>query len=102
LAIDPMDTDETDAEKNYIPLKESVVNDTAIDEEFLVETIDLIFNNPSLRNISVYSYALLKKFGVNSTDIRNFFPKIGLHKKQTCRENVIKLKNSNFEIKSGG
>ncbi len=58
LADDPMDTDEIDPEKNYIPLKESVVIDTAIDEEFLVETIDLIFNSPTLRNISVYSYAL--------------------------------------------
>jgi hypothetical protein len=97
-----METDETGAESDYNPLESLVSDEFTISEELLVETIDLIFNDPSLRNINAFSFALLKKFGISSTAIRNFFPNIGLQREQTCRENLIKLKDSNFEIQSGG
>jgi hypothetical protein len=72
-----MQTDvNSDDDFDYNPMQESKLDDTAVDEEILVETIDLVMNIASLRNISVFAYALLKKFGINTAEIRNFFPTI--------------------------
>lgn len=94
--------DNSDDDFNYNPMQESKLDDTAVDEEILVETIDLVMNDASLRNISVFAYALLKKFGINTAVIRNFFPTIGLQCEQNCRENLIKIHNSNYEELRGG
>ena len=94
--------DNSDDDFDYNPMQESKLDDTAVDDEILVETIDLVMNNASLRNISVFAYALLKKLGINTAEIRNFFPKIGLQCEQYCRENLIKIHNSNYEELRGG
>jgi hypothetical protein len=98
-----MQTDvNSDDDFDYNPMQESKLDYTAVDEEILVETIDLIMKNVSLRNISVFSYALLKKFGINTAQIRNFFPTIGLQCEQNCRVNLRKIHNSNYEELRGG
>jgi hypothetical protein len=96
-----METDDnSDDDLDYNSMQESKLDDTAVNE--LVETFDLVMNNASLRNISVFAYALLKKFGINTAVIRNFCPIIGLQCKQNCRENLIKIHNSNYEELRGG
>ena len=98
-----MQTDyNSDDDFDYNPMQESKLDDTAVDEEILDETIDLVMNNASLRNISVFAYALLKKFVINTAVIRNFFPTIGPQCEQNCRENIIKIHNSNYEELRGG
>jgi hypothetical protein len=52
--------DNSDDDFDYNPMQESKLDDTAVDEELLSETIDIVINNASLRNISVFAYALLK------------------------------------------
>jgi hypothetical protein len=98
-----MQTDvNSDDDFDYNPMQESKLDDTAVDDEILVETIDLVMNNASLRNISVFAYALLKKFGINTAEISYFFPTIGLQCEQNCRENLIKICNSYYEELRGG
>ena len=94
--------DNSDDDFDYNPMMESKLDDTAVDEEILDETIDLVMNNASLRNISVFAYTLLNKFGINTAVIRIFFPKIGLQCEQNCRENLMKIHNSNYEEVRGG
>ena len=94
-----MQTDvNSDDDFDYNPMQESKLDDTAVDDEILVETIDLVMNNASLRNISVFAYALF----LHTAEIRNFFPTIGLQCEQNCRENLIKIHNSNYEELRGG
>jgi hypothetical protein len=58
---DEMQTDDnSDDDFDYNPMQESKLDDTAVDEELLSETIDIVIKNASLRNISVFAYALLK------------------------------------------
>jgi hypothetical protein len=55
--------DNSDDDFNFNPMQDSKLDDTALDEEILVETINLVMNVASLRNISIFAYALLKIFG---------------------------------------
>ena len=90
-------TDETGAGKDYNPFESLVTDEFTISEEFLVETIDLISNDPSLRNISLFFCSFKEvwnKFNSNT----KIFSKYRI----TKGENLIKLKDSNFEINSGG
>jgi hypothetical protein len=80
----------------------SILDQTVIDEKLLVETIEYVLNDATVRNLTVFSYALLKKFGISDSEKRNSFPFIGLHSEQSCRESLFKIHNSKFELLSGG
>ena len=92
--------DNSDDDFDYNPMQESKLDDTAVDEEILDETIDLVMNNASLRNISVFAYPLLKKFGINTAVIRNFFPTIGLQCENcNCPMKLSRKPNKNSQSK---
>jgi hypothetical protein len=55
-------------------MDDSILDQTAIDEKLLVETIECVLNDATVRNLSVFSYALLKKFGIGASEIGKFFP----------------------------
>jgi hypothetical protein len=40
-------------------MDKSILDETVIDEKLLVETIDLVLTDSSVRNLSIFSYALL-------------------------------------------
>ena len=52
--------------------------------------------------MSVFSFGLLMKFGINFSEIKTFFATIGLQKAGTSRDNLIKLKKEGLEKQSGG
>ena len=79
-----------------------VLDSSLINDEFLVEMIDIILTDCSLRNISVYTYSLLKKIGISYLEIRKCFLNIGLQKEQTCRQNIMKFHKHGFDLNSGG
>jgi hypothetical protein len=64
--------------------------------------LDLVFSDNSIRNVSVFSFGLLMKFGINFSDIQTFFETMGLQQARTSRDNLIKLKKEGIEKKSGG
>ena len=103
-----METDQSshdEADFNPFDDLESVndmLDSSLINHEFLVEMIDIILSDCSLRNISVFSYSLLKKFGISSLEIRKCFLNIGLQKEQTCRQNIMKFHKLGFDLNSGG
>ena len=103
-----METDQSSYnEADYNPFDDvdsinDVLDSSLINDEFLVEMIDIILTDCSLRNISVYTYSLLKKFGISSLEIRKCFLNIGLQKEQTCRQNIMKFHKLGFDLNSGG
>ena len=102
--VEAMETGESSnsVESDYNPVDESIIDESKINDDFLVEMIGIMLSDSSLRIISVFSYAILKKFGICSSEIRNFFPQIGLFAEQTCRDNLIKLQKSDFNHQCGG
>ena len=61
--------------------------------------LDLVFTDKSIRIVSVFSFGLLMKFGINFSDIQKFFATIGLQQARTSRDNLIKLKKEGIEKK---
>lgn len=102
LPEEKIEIDESDKDKDYDPINDLFFDESSINDELLVEMIDLVLHDSCLRNLSVYSYALLKKFGINTLEIRKVFLNIGLQKEQNCRENLIKFHKSEFELHCGG
>ena len=82
-------------------MDKSILDETVIDEKLLVETIDLVLTDSSVRNLSIFSYALLKRFGITGMEIRTFFPSIGLQSEKSCRENLLQCQKSDFGKNSG-
>ena len=78
------------------------MSESTISDESLVDMIVLLLDDSSLRNISVYSFALLKKFVISALEIRKVFQNIGLQREQSCRENLMKFHKSEFELLCGG
>jgi hypothetical protein len=92
--------DNSDDDFNFNLMQDSKLDDTALDEEILVETIN--FSN------ECRIFAKYKHFCLCSTEnfwklvIWDFFPTIGLQCEQNCRENLIKICNSYYEELRGG
>jgi hypothetical protein len=82
-------------------MDKSILDETVIDEKLLVETIDLVLTDSSVRNLSIFSYALLKRFGITAMEIRTFFPSIGLQSEKSCRENLLQCKSLILERIAG-
>ena len=61
--------------------------------------LDLVFTDNSIRIVSVFSFGLLMKFGINFSDIQKVFATIGLQQARTSRDNLIKLKKEGIEKK---
>ena len=100
---DEMETDEcSNTDIDYNPMDDSILDETVIDEKLLVETIDLVLTDSSVRNLSIFSYALLKRFGITAMEIRTFFPSIGLQSEKSCRENLFQCQKSDFGKQCGG
>ena len=99
-----METDQTSDEEyvTYDPVIEDNLNENSISEEIMGGLLDLVFSDKSIRNVSVFSFGLLMKFGINFSEIQKFFATIGLQKAGTSRDNLIKLKKEGLEKKSGG
>ena len=99
-----METDQTSDEEDvtYDPVIEDNLNENSISEEIMGGLLDLVFSDNSIRNVSVFSFGLLMKFGINFSEIQKFFATIGLQKAGTSRDNLIKLKKEGLEKKSGG
>ena len=52
--------------------------------------------------MSEFSYSLLTKTGLNFSQIKDIFDKIGLQKAASCRLNIINFHKSDFKLNSGG
>jgi hypothetical protein len=60
---DEMETDEcSNTDIDYNPMDESILDETVIDEKLLVETIDLVLTDSSVRLKKLQNYLFLKKF----------------------------------------
>ena len=99
-----METDQTSDEEDltYDPVIEDDLNENSISDEIMGGMLDLVFSDNSIRNVSVFSFGLLMKFGINFSEIKTFFATIGLQKAGTSRDNLIKLKKEGLEKQSGG
>ena len=104
-----METDQSSDEDDdqYDPIIEahntnSVLGETDISEEFLVRLLEMVINESSIRNISIFTFGILTKFGINISAIGNIFLNIGLQKAEHCRENLIKFYKDGTDINSGG
>ena len=99
-----METDQTSDEEDltYDPVIEDDLNENSISDEIMGGLLDLVFSDNSIRNVSVFSFGLLLKFGINFSEIKTFFATIGLQKAGTSRDNLIKLKKEGLEKQSGG
>jgi hypothetical protein len=99
-----METDQTSDEGDvtYDPVIEDNLNENSISEEIMGGLLDLVFSDNSVRNVSVFSFGLLMKFGITFSEIQKFFATIGLQKAGTSRDNLIKFKKEGLEKKSGG
>jgi hypothetical protein len=75
----------------------SNLNENSISDEIMGGLLDLVFSDNSIRNVSVFSFGLLMKFGINFSEIKTFFATIGLQKAGTSRDNLIKLKKEGLE-----
>ena len=62
----------------------------------------MVINESSIRNISIFTFGILTKFGINISAIGNIFLNIGLQKAEHCRENLIKFYKDGTDINSGG
>lgn len=102
MASEKMDTEESSNENDYSPIDDSALDEIAFSDLFLVDMINLVLDEPCLRTLSAFSFALLKKCGIGALEIRKLFSNIGLQREQTCRENIIKIQKSEFELLSGG
>jgi hypothetical protein len=89
-----IETDQTSDEEDvtYDPVIEDNLNENSISEEIMGGLLDLVFSDNSIRNVSVFSFGLLVKFGINFSEIQKFFATIGLQKGGTSRDNLIMLK----------
>ena len=89
-----METDQTSDEEDvtYDPVIEDNLNENSISEEIMGGLLDLVFSDNSIRNVSVFSFGLLVKFGINFSEIQKFFATIGLQKGGASRDNLIMLK----------
>jgi hypothetical protein len=96
-----METDQTSDEEDvtYDPVIEDNLNENSISEEIMGGLLDLVFSDNSIRNVSVFSFGLLMKFGINFSEIQKFFATIGLQKAETSRDNLIKFKKEGLEKK---
>ena len=74
-----METDQTSDEEDvtYDPVIEDNLNENSISEEIMGGLLDLVFSDNSIRNVSVFSFGLLMKFGINFSEIQKFFATIG-------------------------
>ena len=74
-----METDQTSDEEDvtYDPVIEDNLNENSISEEIMDGLLDLVFSDNSIRNVSVFSFGLLMKFGINFSEIQKFFATIG-------------------------
>ena len=86
-----METDQTSDEEyvTYDPVIEDNLNENSISEEIMGGLLDLVFSDNRIRNVSVFSFGLLMKFGINFSEIQKFFATIGLQKAGTSRDNLI-------------
>jgi hypothetical protein len=96
-----METDQTSDEEDvtYDPVIEDNLNENSISEEIKGGLLDLVFSDNSIRNVSVFSFGLFMKFGINFSEIQKFFATIGLQKAGTSRDNLIKFKKEGLEKK---
>ena len=81
------------------------IDQSNINEEFLVDMINLILSDSHIRNVSLFSYALLIKLGINVSVIKTMFNNIGLQRTETCRDNLIKYMKyglDGLQMNSGG
>ena len=81
------------------------IDQSNINEEFLVDMINLILSDSHIRNVSLFSYALLIKLGINVSVIKTMFNNIGLQRTETCRDYLIKYMKyglDGLQMNSGG
>ena len=99
-----METDQSTDEEDmfYDPVIEDELNESSINEEIMGDLLDLVISDNSIRNVSVFSFGLLTKFGIQFSVIQKFFEACGLQKAGTCRDNLIKMRTEGIEKKSGG
>ena len=73
-----MDTDQTTNEENrtYDPVIEEDLNENSISEEIMGGLLDLVFTDKSIRNVGVFSFGLLMKFGINFSDIQKYLQQL--------------------------
>jgi hypothetical protein len=69
-----METDHTSDEEDltYDPVIEDDLNENSISDEIMGGLLDLVFSDNSIRNVSVFSFGLLMKFGINFSEIKTF------------------------------
>jgi hypothetical protein len=62
-----METDQTSDEEDstYDLVIEDDLNENSISDEIMGGLLDLVFSDNSIRNVSVFSFGLLMKFGNN-------------------------------------
>jgi hypothetical protein len=90
----------------YDPIQDKENEDVGIElivnDEILLELIDLVVVDSSVRNISAFSFALLTKAGIGFSRIKDISDKFGPQRADNSRQNAMKFHKSEFDIKSGG
>jgi hypothetical protein len=104
-----METDQSsdEADDEFFPISEAFYSQRSLDEtdfseDFLVRLLDLVIGNSSIRNISLFTFGILTKLGINISAIGDLFRNIGLQKAEHCRDNIIKFNKYEMDINSGG